>query len=149
MTHASEIRRKRQRGNAVIEFALGSTLLFLLLGGVSDFARLFYYANIVSNSAHAGIQLGMYNASAPDLTAMQTAALAEPGSLTGLTANASKYCQCAGTTGTVSCTSTCTGGTTPQMYLQVTTSYPFNTVVTWPSIPSTVNVSYTATARVQ
>ena len=149
MTNRSQLRRRRQRGNAVIEFALGSTLLFLLLGGVSDFARLFYYANIVSNAAHAGIQLGMYNAASPDLNAMKTAALAEPGSLTGLTASTSEYCQCAGTTGTVGCTSTCTGGTTPQMYLQVTTSYPFNTVVTWPSIPSTVNVSYTATARVQ
>ncbi|MGA2602281.1 MAG: TadE/TadG family type IV pilus assembly protein, partial [Bryobacteraceae bacterium] len=54
-------RNEKRRGNAAIEFALGSTLLFLLLGGVSDFARLFYYASIVSNSARAGVQRGMYD----------------------------------------------------------------------------------------
>jgi Flp pilus assembly protein TadG len=147
---------EKRRGNAAIEFALGSTLLFLLLGGVSDFARLFYYASIVSNSARAGVQRGMYDVESGVTNTttissdMQTSAQDEPGTsgMTGLTAITSVYCQCEGSSSNVGCATTCSGSA-PNMFAKVTAQYPFTTVISWPSIPSSVAISQTAIVRVQ
>ena len=147
---AKHSRRRLGRGSAVLEFALSSTVLFMLFAGLADLTRMFYYARIVTNAARAGVQYGMYSQTHwTDYTGMQTAATSSAGTLTGLTASASSYCQCAGTTGTVTCTSTCTGSTTPREYVQVTGSYPFADVVVWPRLPSSFTISYTATMRVQ
>jgi Flp pilus assembly protein TadG len=122
----------------------------MLFAGLADLTRMFYYARIVTNAARAGVQYGMYSqTNSQSTTGMQNAAIAAAGSLSGMTANATYYCECPGTTGTVACNSTCTGSTTPKMYDQVTTLYPFAAVVTWPGLPSSFNISYTATMRVQ
>lgn len=143
-------RRRRSRGSAVLEFALASTVLFMLFAGIGDLTRMFYYARIVTNAARAGVQYGMYSQTHwTDYSGMQTAATTSGGSLTGLTATASSYCQCAGTTGTVTCTSSCSGSTSPREYVQVTTSYPFAAVVVWPQMPSSFTISYTDVMRVQ
>lgn len=135
----------------MVEFAVSIMVLCLLLSASSDFGRLFYYSDIVWNAARAGVQYGMMNsANASDITGMQNAALAEPGStLTGLTATATQYCQCAGVSGTVTCNSTCSGGVSPQMYIQVTTSYPFTTTVNWLWVPSSVTLNGKTVMRVQ
>ena len=146
----AERKRYRQRGSAVLEFALSSTLLFMLFAGLADLTRMFYYARIVTNAARAGVQYGMYSqTNSQNTTGMQSAATASAGNLSGMTATASYYCQCPGTTGTVTCASTCTGGVSPKMYDQVTTAYVFAAVVTWPRLPASFNISYTATMRVQ
>ncbi len=141
---------RRRRGSAVLEFALSGTLLFMLFAGLADLTRMFYYARLVTNAARAGVQYGMYNSTHNmDTGGMQTYALAEANNLTGLTATASYSCSCPGTTGTVSCTSTCAGSTTPRMYDAVTTSYPFAAVVQWPGLPTSFTINYTASMRVQ
>ncbi len=149
-TPAKQSRRRRSRGSAVLEFALSSTVLFMLFAGMADLTRMFYYARIVTNAARAGVQYGMYNATHnTDTTDMQTYALADANNLSGLTANATYYCTCPSTTGTVTCGSTCTGGTTARMYDSVTTSYPFAATVIWPMLPTSFTISYTAVMRVQ
>jgi hypothetical protein len=122
----------------------------MLFAGLADLTRLFYYARIVTNAARAGVQYGMYtSANWTNYTGMQSAAKASAGNITGLTATATNYCQCPGTSGTVTCTSTCAGSSAPKEYVQVTTVYPFAAVVVWPSLPSTFNISYTSTMPVQ
>jgi len=122
----------------------------MLLAGVADLTRMFYYARIVTNAARAGVQYGIYsNTHWTDYTGMQNAATASAGNANGLTANATSFCQCPGSSSTVSCASTCAGSTTPKEYVQVTTLYPFAAVVIWPRMPSSFNISYTDTMRVQ
>lgn len=141
--------KRRKRGSAVLEFALSSTVLFMLFAGLADLTRMFYYARIVTSAASAGVYYGMYTtANNTNYTGMQNAATASAGNITGLTATATSFCQCPGTSGTVSCTSTCTGGGAPTTYVQVTTSYPFAAVVLWPGLPSSFNISYTDTMPV-
>lgn len=143
-------KRRRTRGSAVLEFALSSTVLFMLFAGLADLTRMFYFARIVTNSARAGVQYGMYNVTHnTDTTNMQSYALAEANNLTGLSATATYYCQCSGSTSTVTCGSSCSGNTTPKMYDSVTASYPFAATVIWPMLPNSFTISYTATMRVQ
>jgi hypothetical protein len=49
------LRKARQRGNALIEFALSATLLFTLFVDVVSFSRLFNIANMAAGAAMAGI----------------------------------------------------------------------------------------------
>jgi Flp pilus assembly protein TadG len=134
----------------VLEFALSATLLFMLFAGLADLTRMFYYARMVTSAAEAGVHYGMYTAANwTDYTGMQNAATASAGNVASLSAVATSYCACPGTTGTVACASTCAGSTTPEEYVQVTTTYPFAAVVAWPSLPSTFTISYTAVMPVQ
>jgi hypothetical protein len=145
----SSRRRKRQRGNALIEFALSSTLLLSIAIGITGFARIFNLANMAAGAAAAGIQYGglspgHYN----DLTGMQTAALSDTGNYPGATAVATQFCTCSigGTQG--SCPASC-GGSLGQTYIQVSVTIPYTSVISFPSIPNPVNVTQVACARVQ
>jgi len=61
-----------ERGTAVVEFALIAPLLFLLVGGVIDFARALNYYNDLTQLAGQGARAGIV-ASNPDGTAPSTA----------------------------------------------------------------------------
>ncbi len=45
---------KDERGQALVEFALIFTMLVILLFGIAEFGRGWYYANVLSNGARAG-----------------------------------------------------------------------------------------------
>ena len=88
-------RKRRQAGNALIEFSLCATVLLLITCGVSDFARLFSLSNMVTGAASAGLG---YAAIGPhywtDYTDIQAAALNDTGNYPGATAIASSFCTC-------------------------------------------------------
>ena len=145
----SALRRARQRGNALIEFALASTLLLMLFVGVTGFSRIFNVANLASGAAMAGIQYGALSPSHNgDFTGMQTAALNDTGNYPGATATASQFCSCSVGGTRVSCPASCTTGS-PETYIQVVVTIPYQTIVSLPSIPSPVNITQSASARVQ
>lgn len=52
--HLSSSREKGKRGQALVEFALGFTVLLLLLGGVIDLARVYFTYQVVSDAAREG-----------------------------------------------------------------------------------------------
>jgi Flp pilus assembly protein TadG len=60
-------RKKSERGNAVLEFALGWSILWFLFSGVYQFGYAFYVYNVlqtqVANAAELGSKLGYDNAS--------------------------------------------------------------------------------------
>lgn len=143
-TTCSATRRKRQKGSVMVEFAVGSTILMLLLFGVADFGRLFYASIEVQNAAAAGASFGsLSTANMTNTTGISTAAKYETQNLTGVTVTSSKVCQ--GSTGTsVTCT---TSGT--YQYSQVTVSYTFNTLYSYPLIPSSVALAKTVMMRAQ
>jgi Flp pilus assembly protein TadG len=52
-------RRRRSRGQAVVEFALCAPVLFMVLLGTSDLARAYYLSNQISGAARAGLRMGI------------------------------------------------------------------------------------------
>ena len=147
----SQRRRTRQRGNALIEFALCSVLLLIITAGVTDFARLFTIADMAASSASAGTQYGALSpAHYGDFAGMQDAALEDTGYLTGATATASQTCYCNVGGSAVTCPATgCGGGGSPEAYVTVQTSVPFTPIFTYPWIPTLISVSGSSTVRVQ
>lgn len=52
---------RKQEGQALVEFALVSLLLFTLLIGITDFARLYFTYSSLSNAAREGARYGIIN----------------------------------------------------------------------------------------
>lgn len=149
MAQANTPRARNQRGNALIEFALCSTVLFVMVAGITDFGRLFNLANTTAGAASAGIQ---YAALSPahygDFTGIQNAALADTGNYPGATATASQFCTCSVGGAQVSCPATC-NGSSPETYVQVTVTIPYRSMFSYPGVPDPINVTQIACARVQ
>jgi Flp pilus assembly protein TadG len=142
-------RRKRQRGNVLIEFALSSTLLLTIAIGITGFARIFNLANMAAGAASAGIQYGGLSPSNYlDLAGMQNAAVNDTGNYPGATAVATQFCTCTvgGTQGT--CPASC-GGSLGQTYIQVSVTIPYTSVISFPTIPNPLNITQVSCARVQ
>ena len=118
-----------------------------------DFARVVYAGIAVANAARAGVQYGTFSpGNAGKTSELQSAALADAANqgLTGISASARTFCLCSGSSSEVSCTlATSCAGTTPNGYSEVTVSYTFNTMITYPGIPSSIALSRTARMRIQ
>ena len=141
--------RRGRRGNALIEFAIAAPILFLLVFGVADFARMFTTANAVTSAARAATQYGMMSpAHYGDATGIAAAATADASGIAGLAVNSSQFCACSIGGTHVSCPATCSTGTA-ETYIQVTVSAPFSTTFSYPGVPSTTQVSTTSVVRVQ
>lgn len=140
--------RKSYAGSATVEFALLLPMMLLLVLGAVDFARLFYSAITVASAARAGVQYGAQDTTkARDTAGMQTAAVNDAADLTGVTANAQFYCECSDGTRVNCVTGTCTGGSSPPVYVQVTVQKTFTTLIDYPGIPHTTALSRTAIMR--
>ena len=112
-------------GNILIEFALALPIIFLLLAGMLDLGRYGLQKSAMLQGSREGAQYGViaYTDSANINTTAQNAT-----GLTGVTATNSVFCECVSGT-TVSCTSTCSGGTSPRRYITVTTTKTFTPMV--------------------
>lgn len=137
-------RRKNQKGSAILEFALGSTILIPLLFGVADFGRLFYASIEVANAAAAGAAYGARTVGTmTDTTGITAAAKNDAPELATLQVTPSLVCQ-DDDSNVVSCT---TSGA--HKYVQVTASWTFQTLFNYPVIPSSVALSKTVMMRGQ
>lgn len=136
-------------GNTLIEFALSSGLLFLVMFGIIDFSRIFSSGCAVQGAARAGTQYGMLSpAHYNDFSGMQNAALTNAGSPQGMTATASQFCACSVGGIRQSCPATCSAGS-PETYIQMDVSMPYTTMFSYPGIPQTTNLAATSIVRVQ
>jgi Flp pilus assembly protein TadG len=135
-----------ERGSAILELALITPLLVLLLLCAFDFGRVFFTAMSVSGAAHAGASFGSQSlVRTLDAVGMRVAAELHAPDL-GITASASRVCRCGAAT--VSCSATC--GTPPmKIYATVTATRTFTTAVDYPGIPGTIAISRTAQMRAQ
>lgn len=130
-----------------MEFAILGTLLVTLLAIAMDFSRIFYAAIEVANAASTGVQYGMQSSTKwTDYTGMQNAATTDAANVSGMTATASEFCTCSDGT-SVTCGSG--GCSSKRVYLQVLTTATFNTLGTYPLIPSSVTLNGKAVMRVQ
>jgi hypothetical protein len=108
-------------------------LLVLLLIGLIEVGRYGNYTIVIGNAARAGVQYGARNTvTAADITGMQNHALSDGQSLTGLTATASNYCECADGSA-----STCLATDCPASHRII-----YVQVLTAATIPSLTNFAY-------
>ncbi|HVN27858.1 MAG TPA: TadE/TadG family type IV pilus assembly protein [Candidatus Binataceae bacterium] len=143
--------RHHSRGQAAVELALVSPVLGLLLLGTADFARAFYFNQEVVAAARAGAQYGCQSVTtAADTSGIQAAALANGVNVSGLSASSSVCtCQSPAPTGETSCgTGYCNGANSTATYVTVTTTATFRTLVHYPGVPQTANLSGTAIMQV-
>ena len=150
------------RGSALIELAVSLPLLIAILAATIDFARVFYTGVALSNAARAGAQYGAHSLGRSGGTAnMQTAAVNSVSpDLSGVTATASRTCQCATNAGVFSATtptandcSSPVSSSCPTGHLvvtvTVTASRMFTTVMNYlPGVPSSMTLTRSATLRV-
>ena len=137
----SRIRQRRQRGNALLEFAAAFPLLILLIIGSTDIARSLYDAVAVAEGAYAGSSYGtlnnVYSSNTPMISAVATAS-ASPDAGT-VTVTPERYCDCPGNpaTGpgdpnTVDCINgTCPYYGMPRVYMKTTVTTNFFSLFHW------------------
>ena len=133
------------RGAAIVEFAVVSPLLVLLLVGTIDFGRVFYTAMALTNAARAGAQYGSYsNGRSTSIPGMRTAAQNSASPDVGtITATQTFYCEC-GAPPNVQKFNSCideTCGTAARVYVDITTTKTFSLVAPLAGVPSTVAVT--------
>lgn len=140
--------RKGQRGNAMLEMALGITVLSFLLIGSIDFGPMMYTAIELEAAARAGAMYGVYNASSGvDLTGMQNTALANAPNISGVTATASSYYQCVGSSTQTTANASCPGSSLAN-YVSVSTSATYNTILRYGTVANPINLTRTAIMRI-
>jgi Flp pilus assembly protein TadG len=128
---------KGDAGQSLIEMALTSSLLILILLGVAEFGRVAYAAIEVSNAAKAGAAYGAQNGStASDQTGIATAAGNDAADLSGLTTTSSYSCVCSdGSSST--CGNTDCSTSHIEETVTVNTQVPFNPLIHLPGLPTT------------
>jgi Flp pilus assembly protein TadG len=125
----------RRRGAAAAELAIivAPVLAFVLVAG-TDFARLFYsYLTITSCARNGAIYYSMTPSSSRSASQIQPAALADASGLSATPTVSSN------TTGNDANGNPC---------VTVTVNYTFTTIVTYPGIPHTMNLSRTVEMRI-
>jgi Flp pilus assembly protein TadG len=152
---------RRQSGQSLVEVALITPLLMVLLLGAIEVGRYAYISILVGNAAHAGAMYGAQSlAQAADTPGIQQAAdndfqsNGQPVSSLTVTSSNSCGCDSGGTVTSAGCTTavnptagTCTTGHWVVM-VSVTASGKFSSLFNYPGIPSPITVSRTATMRV-
>lgn len=139
--------RNSQRGASIVEVALMTPFLLLLLIGVIDFGRAFYDSIELENAARAGAQYGAINPT--DTAGMVTAAKNDANiDIPSIAATATYGCMCSdGTSSSASCASTpsCSSSTRQVNYVTVNTTYTYTTFLPWPGVPSSFALTGNAT----
>ena len=130
----------------MVELALLTPLLLLLLAGSIDMGRACYAAIEVSAAANAGAEYGTQKPN--DTSGMQNAALLNSPNLSGLTSTASWGCECSdGTSASASCSTAPTCNATVVNYVVVTTSMTYIPTLGLPGLPKSLVLKGSARLR--
>jgi Flp pilus assembly protein TadG len=135
------------RGIAMIEFALVLPLILLFIAGILDYTLLLRSAIATADAARVGAQYGSANSlKAADITGMQTAALNAGSNIPGLTATASRVCQCSDGVSVTCSSGRCSSGMV-QVYVQVTAQTTVTPIFSYTPLPFSGAVSSTTKMR--
>ncbi len=149
------IRKRGERGNVLIEFALMSTVLLGITLGVADFGRIFAMGDKAANAAASGTAYGALSpANYTDMLGMQTAAQNDLGNIQNAEVVAVRTCRCILGGAPVSCAddpdvTACPAGQTRKTYIQVTVTIPFHSLSGLPVLPGLTNVKGKSIIRVE
>jgi Flp pilus assembly protein TadG len=141
-------RRHRQRGNALIETAIGISVMVWLLLGISDVVGIFNTSLALSNAARAGAQYGSRSVlTAADTNGMIAAAKQDAPSLSTISVTATQ-CTCAtGSTVTACATTYCTNSAS-RTFVTVNTSYSYNSPIKYFEFPASLTLTGKAIMQV-
>ncbi|HXG12068.1 MAG TPA: TadE/TadG family type IV pilus assembly protein [Gemmataceae bacterium] len=123
----------RRRGATAVELAILLPFLAFILVAAVDFARVYYHYLTITNCARCGALYGSRDPKhAADEAGIKAAALADA-------ANLSPIPEVASRTGTDPAGHPC---------IEVTVTYPFQTVTKYPGIPSSITLKSTVQMRI-
>jgi Flp pilus assembly protein TadG len=132
MLHRQCHRRGGRPGVAAVEFAILLPLLMFLLLVTIDYCRIYYVTQTINNCARNGALYACDNpTNAVNTAGISSAALADAYNLSPQPT-----------------VSSVTGTDADGEYVEVTVACQFQTITTYPGIPSTVNLSRTVHMRV-
>ncbi|HEX3652186.1 MAG TPA: TadE/TadG family type IV pilus assembly protein [Rhizomicrobium sp.] len=140
--------RRDTSGVTAIEFAMIAPILIGIAIAVIDLGLGVYTDTQLANAAHSGASYAVQYSY--DSNAMATAAQAST-NLKNVNVTTAQFCGCPTDTGvtTASCGSTCSDGLTAGTFAQVTASKQYTTLLSYPGIPASINLSKQATVRTQ
>ncbi|MEQ1949768.1 MAG: TadE/TadG family type IV pilus assembly protein [Bryobacteraceae bacterium] len=143
--------RRGEKGGAMIELALGSTLLLFLLIGSLDYGPIFYNVIELDAGARAGAIYGSQSvAHAADPAGMRQVALNNIINLSNVTATASETCLCPDSPSTeVDCATSCPNNGLIMVYATVTTQWTYTPVFQYPMVAYPLIFTRNATMRAQ
>jgi Flp pilus assembly protein TadG len=137
------------RGTAALELGLFLPVLMLFVIYIGELGFSFYQATRVYNASEAGM---VYAAKYGYDAAAISAAVVNSTNLSGISANPAPYqfCGCPGATSvaTVTCGSTCTGGSTPGTYIRVTATRTRQSIVSVPGLHLPTTLTSTSIIRI-
>jgi Flp pilus assembly protein TadG len=140
--------QRKDRGAAVIEMAIVLPIFAILLLGAIDFSRVFFAAIELGNAVTAGAEFGSRTTgNASNTSGISSTVTQDASDLTGVSATSVSYCTCPGSSTQVGCSTVCTGYGPPKMYVSVTGTYTWTSVVSWPAMPDNVPISRTVVMR--
>jgi Flp pilus assembly protein TadG len=154
-------RVRSETGSALIELAVALPLLVAVMIVTIDFARVFYLGISLTNAARAGAQYGTHTLAQSDpVTGMMQTTATTATNTTGMTATATRLCQCATDAAVLSPTSpspnecirpeatACPSGHR-LITVTVTTSKSFSTIMSAvPGVPNPLTLTRSVTQRV-
>ena len=152
----STARKSHQYGLAAVEATLVLPVLLLMLFVILDLGRAFYTSMVVANAARSAAGYGAQNTTLTiDYTGMENYALSNASELgtdsynsTPINVSAERICRCDGNSTSIDCSSAnCSNYL--EVYVQVTASRDFRTLVPYPLIPSQIALSHSALIRAQ
>ncbi|MDX1425541.1 MAG: TadE/TadG family type IV pilus assembly protein [Kiloniellales bacterium] len=138
-----------RRGNVSIEMAFLVTFLLVLVMGAYDFGRLAMEQSTVTQAARAGAQFAVLDqANATNADGIRQAARAEAED-PNLDVDPDWFCRCPGGPKTTDCTTNCTDGNFPPMYVEVTVEDSLAMLFDYPGLPETKTYTLRATSTMR
>lgn len=140
-----------ERGNAVIELALVTPVIFLVLFGAMDFARVFAAVEILTGAARSAAQNAIYQpGAAGDESGNIAAGRSDTQGMSGITitSNCMMTCTSGGVLSPCSTTPPCVGSN-PILYVRTTATANFSTLITYPGISNPISLTGRAEIRTQ
>ncbi len=113
---------KEEGGAALVEVALILPLFVVVLLSAMQGALIVQRLIRVTDAATVGARYGTIAGNGSNLAGMQNAATSAADGLPGFNVTATAYCSCSPNGSTTSCTSSCSGQSTPVQYVKVATS---------------------------
>ncbi|QUM78039.1 pilus assembly protein [Moritella sp. 24] len=145
-----------QRGIIAIEAIIVLPIMILIMLTILDFGRVMHASITTTNSARSAAGYGAQNTnSAIDYTGMKSAALADATNLkvddyntSAVTITTERICRCVGGSN-ISCGSTSSCNLGVEVYVKSTATRDFRTLAPYPIIPNSVQLTRSATIRIQ
>ncbi len=141
MNRPGRLAPRWRRGQSAVELAVAVPALIVLLLAAADFGRIFYVSIALNNAARAGAQYGSQTViTAADASGMINAARSDGSNIANLNVTASQ-CTCESSTNVAACPSAYCASDAQATFVEVDARATFNTIVTYPGIPSSTTLT--------